>query len=67
MIAINVMNVWITYGSCFQDALTLQNLVHRTCKTLAMEEQDESTVPNVNEAVQEILNHVFIEMYNQQV
>lgn len=50
----------------YKDALTLQNLVHKTCKTLAQQDQDESSVPNVNDAVQEILSYMFIEMYNQQ-
>lgn len=50
----------------YKDALTLQNLVRSTCKMLAEEDLDESAVPNVIEAVQEILNHIFIEMYNQQ-
>ena len=50
----------------YKDALTLQNLVVRTCKTLAEEDLDESSVPNVIEAVQEILSRIFIEMYNQQ-
>ena len=40
--------------------------ISRTCKTLAEEDLDESAVPNVTEAVQEILAHIFIEMYNQQ-
>ena len=44
----------------------LQNLVRTTCKTLAEEDLDESSVPNVIEAVQEILSRIFIEMYNQQ-
>ena len=44
----------------------LQNLVVRTCKTLAEEDLDESSVPNVIVAVQEILSRIFIEMYNQQ-
>jgi protein polybromo-1 len=50
----------------YKDAMTLQNLVVRTCKTLAEEDQDESSVPNVIDAVQEILNYIFLEMYNQQ-
>ena len=51
----------------YKDALTLQNVVVRTAKTLAEEDLDESAVPNVTEAVQEILSHIFSQMYNQQV
>ena len=50
----------------YKDALTLQNVVVRTAKTLAEEDMDESAVPKVIEAVQEILTHIFIQMYNQQ-
>ena len=50
----------------YKDALTLQNVVVRTAKTLAEEDLDESAVPNVIEAVQEILSHIFSQMYNQQ-
>lgn len=50
----------------YKDALTLQSVVTRTVKTLLEDDLDESAVPNVTEAVQEILSHIFIEMYNQQ-
>ena len=50
----------------YKDALTLQNVVVRTAKTLAEEDMDESAVPKVIEAVQEILSHIFSQMYNQQ-
>ena len=50
----------------YKDALTLQNVVKQAVKNLYEEDLDESAVPNVIEAVQEILNHIFIEMYNQQ-
>ncbi len=49
----------------YKDALMLQNVVTRTCKALAEEDLDESAVPSVTESVQEILSHIFIEMYNQ--
>ena len=44
----------------------MQNVVKQAAKSLAEEDLDESTVPNVMEAVQQILDHIFIEMYNQQ-
>jgi len=50
----------------YKDALTLQNVVKHAAKTLVEEDMDDTSVPNVIGAVQEILNHIFIEMYNQQ-
>ena len=50
----------------YKDALMLQNVVSKTVKSLLEEDLDESSVPNVIEAVSEILSHIFIEMYNQQ-
>ena len=39
----------------YKDALMLQNTVGRVCKALAEEDLDDSCVPNVIEAVQDIL------------
>lgn len=47
----------------YKDALTLQNLALRTCRTL---QDDENSIPDVGSAVQELLNFIFISMYNHQ-
>ena len=47
----------------YKDALTLANLAHKTCRVL---QDDDNSVPDVNVAVSEILNHIFISMYNHQ-
>ena len=48
----------------YKDALTLQNLAHRTFRKL--QEDDENSVPDVQSAVQELLSFIFISMYNHQ-
>ena len=47
----------------YKDALTLQSLASRTCRSL---QDDDSSCPDVQAAVQEILNYIFISMYNHQ-
>ncbi len=47
----------------YKDALTLQSLAQRVARNL---QEDESGVPDVQGAVQELLNYIFITMYNHQ-
>ena len=49
----------------YKDALTLQSLATRTCR--ALHAADEANgIPDVASAVQDILNYIFISMYNHQ-
>jgi hypothetical protein len=50
----------------YKDALTLQSLAHRTCRSLMRDDDDVSCAPDVAGAVQEILNSVFTSFYNYQ-
>eukprot|EP00095_Tigriopus_kingsejongensis_P009080 maker-scaffold742_size103727-snap-gene-0.20 protein:Tk09080 transcript:maker-scaffold742_size103727-snap-gene-0.20-mRNA-1 annotation:"protein polybromo-1 isoform x2" len=47
----------------YKDALTMQSLATRTCRTL---QDDDSSVPDVQAAVHDILTYLFISMYNHQ-
>ncbi|XP_059081440.1 protein polybromo-1-like isoform X3 [Tigriopus californicus] len=47
----------------YKDALTLQSLATRTCRTL---QDDDNSVPDVQAAVHDILTYIFIAMYNHQ-
>ena len=44
----------------------LQSLAHRTGRNLQQDDADESTVPDVEAAVRDILSYIFISMYNHQ-
>ena len=45
----------------YKDALTLQSLARGICRTI---QEDTSSCPDVQGAVQDILNHIFTSMYN---
>ena len=49
---------------CFQDALTLHQVAKAEFRALVQEDQDDGAVPDVMSAFQDILNAIFVSLYN---
>jgi len=48
----------------YKDALTLQSAAKQECRALLQEDEDDGAVPDVNAGVQDIINNIFVSLYN---